>query len=373
MTNLRRLSAGESAQLDSVRGCSALVVAVAHANQLIVAPVFDKGAYGFGFLAQSAVMVFFVLSGFLIRKSISGNKMRNNGRFLVIEFAVDRVLRIRPPLAMSVGLLVILALAAPYAFPSGTSQFLQLEGQSPGRIGIEINYTELLGALFALNGYLTDTPRSNGPLWSLSIEVGYYLLAAVIATPSGYWKLLSTPVIAVLGWLAWNNDLFFFYAPVWWSGYGLALLHDHGKLLPRGFLIAVGSIALTLATYAGYLHVQDHTPRDSWYALVAFNLLIGAAFTTLLAQALAGTVRFPEVFKGAAPYSYTLYVVHVPLLLFIFRVSQEFISQSVPRALLIAACSSCTIVLFARYIARLVEIAPMRVALRRRPSSTGAA
>ena len=368
MSNPTRLFASESAQLDSARGFSALVVVVAHTNQFIVAPVFGKWTTALGLLAQSAVMVFFVLSGFLIGKSISGNVARHGGRFSALEYAIDRTLRIWPPLALAVAGLVALAWAAPWIFPSGTADFLQLEGQTPGRSGIEIDRKELLGALFALNGYLTDTPRSNGPLWSLSIEVGYYVAAAIIAIPRGWWKVLSIPAIAGLGWLAWNNDQFFYYAPVWWLGYGLSMLHDRGKSLPKAFLIACMAVSLMCAAYAGHLSIVDPVPRSAWHALVAFNLLIGTAFAALLGLILTGAVRIPAIFKGAAAYSYTLYVIHTPLLLFIFGVTQTFIGPSIWRAMFIAAGSVAAIVLAAHWSARFVENLPMQAVKKRRLS-----
>lgn len=366
MSNFRRLSASESAQLDSARGFSALVVAVAHTNQFLVAPVFSKWAPALGLLAQSAVMVFFVLSGFLIGKSISANEARNNGRFSALDYAIDRAVRIWPPLALSIGGLVALAWIAPLFFPSGTASFLQLDGQTPGRVGIEIDRNELLGALFGLNGYLTDTPRSNGPLWSLSIEVGYYVVAGVVAIPRAWWKLASLPVVAGLCWLAWNNDQFFYYAPVWCLGYGLSMLHDRGKMLPRTLLIWCVAISLACAAYAGHRSIVEADARSAWHALVAFNLLIGLAFGSLLAMVLMGGMRFSMRFRSAASYSYTLYVIHTPLLLFIFGVTQVFIGQSIWRAVCVGVSAILTVVLAANWSAKLVEGLPMQAVKKRR-------
>uniref|UniRef100_C6BBQ8 Acyltransferase 3 n=1 Tax=Ralstonia pickettii (strain 12D) TaxID=428406 RepID=C6BBQ8_RALP1 len=366
MSHFRRLSTSESAQLDSARGFSALVVAVAHTNQFIVAPVFSKWAPALGLLAQSAVMVFFVLSGFLIGKSISANEARNNGKFSALDYGVDRLVRIWPPLALSIGGLVALAWIAPFFFPSGTASFLQLDGQAPGRVGIEIDRNELLGALFCLNGYLTDTPRSNGPLWSLSIEVGYYVVAGVVAIPRAWWKLASVPVVAGLCWLAWNNDQFFYYAPVWCLGYGLSVLHDRGTSLPKSLLIWCAAISVACAAYAGHRSIVEPDARSAWHALVAFNLLIGLAFGCLLAMVLAGAVTLPATFKSAASYSYTLYVIHTPLLLFFFGVTQAFIGPSIWRAMLIAAGSIAAVVLAARWSAKFVESLPMQAIKKRR-------
>ncbi len=205
---------------------SAFAVVIGHANQILIAPAYDKLNPVMGLLAQSAVMIFFVMSGFLIGKSVSSNIARHGGRFLLVKYLVDRVIRIWPPLFFSLAFIVCLYKLAPLFFPSGTNAFLPAPGHTLARTAFTSDPTQLYGAALMLNGFVTDTPSANGPLWSLSIEVWYYFLAAILAVPRGWWKVLALPFAGAVIWLGMNNEAFLYYLPVWWAGYLLAVLHN---------------------------------------------------------------------------------------------------------------------------------------------------
>jgi len=163
------LRANESAQFDSLRGASAIAVVIGHSNQILIAPTYDGLSEWLGLLAQAAVMVFFVLSGFLICKSISGNIAKHQGYFSLTKYVGDRFIRIWPPLLFSLALMAFLYLLAPVVFPSGSNAFLAPTKNALVRTAFTFDLTQALGAGLALNGFFTDTPSANGALWSLSI------------------------------------------------------------------------------------------------------------------------------------------------------------------------------------------------------------
>ena len=73
--------------MDVLRGASALIVAFAHSFQIFVLPYF--GLYGFphlftSWLATYAVVTFFIVSGFMIRLSVSNHSDENG--FNIIKF-----------------------------------------------------------------------------------------------------------------------------------------------------------------------------------------------------------------------------------------------------------------------------------------------
>lgn len=351
----KRLTESESAQLDSVRGASALVVAIAHANQTIIAPMHAGASLALGFAAQASVMVFFVLSGFLIGKSINGNLNRHNGRFAIGQYAIDRVLRIWPPLLLALLLIVAMQHLSPFVFPSGSSSFLQSPGESPARTGLTYTASEILGAALGLNGYLTDTPTANGPLWSLSIEIWYYALAAIVALPRGWWRLLAVPVAAGLMQLAQNNSQFFYYLPVWAAGYVVAILHDR-RIFPSLSIILIAIAGcLTAAAWNGYQSSTIIDGKLSWLALVRFNVFFGFAACWLLMLLLQGRLRISTAARSSAAYAYTLYVIHFPLLLFIYGVFQPWINRGMVQSIAIAAGSVLVIVVLSRTLSRVVE------------------
>ena len=83
----------DSEWLDAVRGFSAIVVLVAHINQVYNLPIVGLNGFMhlfFGIAARYAVISFFVLSGFLITTSILKN-ISNNKRFDALDFFKRRL------------------------------------------------------------------------------------------------------------------------------------------------------------------------------------------------------------------------------------------------------------------------------------------
>lgn len=103
----RPIQSEVSAQINSIRGISALIVLFAHCNQIIISPAHHELYAIFGIIAQSSVMVFFVLSGFLIGKSLTRNASSENG-FSLARYTIDRANRILPPLIFATVILLIL-------------------------------------------------------------------------------------------------------------------------------------------------------------------------------------------------------------------------------------------------------------------------
>jgi len=124
MTNRLHLKEGVSHQLDSLRGFAALIVLVGHTNQVLIDPISSLITPLCGLLAQSGVMLFFALSGWLIGKSIACNILRYDGLFDFRAYIFDRFIRIFPTLVASLLLLVILCEFSPKFFNSGSNLFV---------------------------------------------------------------------------------------------------------------------------------------------------------------------------------------------------------------------------------------------------------
>ncbi|MGO4325653.1 acyltransferase family protein [Cupriavidus sp. 2TAF22] len=363
----RPLTGAESDQLDSLRGMSAFAVVVGHANQILVAPASDKLSPLMGLLAQSAVMVFFVLSGFLIGKSVSGNVARHGGTFSLARYLGDRIIRIWPPLLVSLLLIFCLFKLAPLLFPSGTNAFLPAPGHALARSAFISDNTQLLGSALMLNGFVTDTPNANGPLWSLSIEVWYYVLAALLAVPRGWWKLLALPLIGTVIWHGANNEQFLYYLPVWWAGYLLAVLHDDGLLRRAKLWWCAVAVFFAAALWFGLRFLwasYAHDPvADQLITIARFNIAIGFGVFALLALMLQGRIRVRAFARKAARYSYTLYIIHAPLLLFAFGVLQPHVQDSIGRSVLASVIAILGVSLLSIAVSRVVENRALLVSL----------
>ena len=120
-------------------------------------------------LAGLAVNIFFVLSGFLITKSMMA------GRDLV-RYGVSRALRIYP------ALLVNILLTAFIAGPLLTTMPLQEYFQSNLLWKYVENNLPMWNAVYHLPGVYTDHPHDavNGSLWTLPLEIRCYVAVGVL-------------------------------------------------------------------------------------------------------------------------------------------------------------------------------------------------
>jgi peptidoglycan/LPS O-acetylase OafA/YrhL len=140
--------------LDGVRAIAFGLVFVSHAGLSHAIP----GGFG--------VMVFFVLSGFLIT-TLLRLEYKRNGDLSFKGFYLRRALRILPPLFVTLIFLTILHLVMGYAAP------ITLPG---------LLYPSLfLGNYFLHFDNPVGTPDGFGVVWSLAIEEHYYLLFPPLA------------------------------------------------------------------------------------------------------------------------------------------------------------------------------------------------
>lgn len=346
------VSNDQSIRLDSLRGLSALLVAAAHAFQVFVAPV-DHTLYGAcGLLAQAAVMVFFVLSGFLITKSIT---RRYAAGFSASRYAADRANRIVPPLIVSLAICLALWWLAPFVFSTGTREFMQAS-TFMARPRFEVDALSLAGSLLFLNGFITKNISANAPLWSLPFEVWYYVAAGLIAHYRG--SLGAIAAIVLIACLGAMNKFFALYSLVWFAGSFVCIAHNNGYTLRRAIPaagIAFSIFAIFIGGYYLYTFASFDSPAQINMKVVAiYNLSIGLSFSCFLLLLLQGRARSTVVLSGTSAFSYTLYVIHFPVLIFLYGALQPYVLKLTPAMLAaIAGFTLCLIV--SKYTAKHVE------------------
>jgi len=303
----RSITPEQSAHLNMWRGLAALVVVVAHAIQ-IYAPDIERLPSGF---AIAAVMVFFVLSGFLVQKSLA--RHFRGGAYDWRGFARARANRILGPFVVSLGLVLVLWAVAPLVFQSGDRTFLT----PTTREGFSLDGFART-ALF-LNNFTGETLLANGPLWSLTYEVWYYLIAGLLgAAFAGHrigWTVIPLTLLLIVA-----DFRFAVWGMGWCAGFGLSILHGHGILdrAPR-WLSTAGATVPIIA-----LAVLAACP-DSFEgkAILLFGFSFGGWFTVHLVRVLTGgRIIQIAILRSTAPFSYSLYIIHFPLLLFCYGISE---------------------------------------------------
>ncbi len=304
-----------SATLDFLRWIAALLVLSEHVRAFYFPPFgqfinpgpFTKVFYVLTGFGHQAVMVFFVLSGFLVGGRVL-EKLENNS-FKLTDYALDRFTRIYP---VFLGSLIVTALCDwvgfTYFYDNGL--YSVIPGNPIGVIGYNVvnqwGVGEFLTDLFMLQGLMGPTFGSNGPLWSISMEFWYYFLFPAILLPF-YVKSLQQRfisillLIAIVGLLSLNVEFFTLFV-VWLLGVFVRRVKIPFCSTPFAFIVF---FCLLLNSRYGY---GNNYSKD---------LLMGIGCMLVIASLLNGG-HFPvfgaKFSKWAADFSYSVYCCHFPVI-----------------------------------------------------------
>ncbi len=295
--------------LDGLRGVSATVVVVGHAFAGVFGQLYPAWALLAGWCARVAVIVFFVLSGYVILLSV--RRMIDAGGFSTRQFAINRMARIYPPFFLSLALVWFIAILAAQGFLLPKSGFPVLEVM----LG---PFVFLRDAVF-LFGNGTPAQMINGPIWSLRLEVACYILTALCVAAlgqSGMMRIVPLVLafafaVAVLLRLegAWLGFLAF-------SAGGAAALRPQ----VAGYLPAAGIAGATLAAAALAFYLTGATGGkfEPHWSYVLFQLFAIGLALSLIVRSGAGLRYGQPTFARLhrlADGSYTLFITHYPVMI----------------------------------------------------------
>lgn len=258
-------------------------------------------------LGREAVIVFFVLSGYVI--AFTTNERSPNWR----EYFIARTSRI-----YSVALpILLLAFTAYFIYslisPDSVSNY-QLE-----KAYIYIPFHLLfLGELWTLS----EVPPWLGAYWSLSYEVWYYILFGTFFYTSGKIRTISVTLVAlVMGYKLW------LLAPIWFSGVALYYVVQKSERLPKkqDTIYLIGSV-FTLIFYKLFdidIYLRQ-LGKDIWWfdslslgsaerylADYLVTVIILVNFYYASKAALNFSDRAGNLIRNFASYTFTLYLLHV--------------------------------------------------------------
>jgi peptidoglycan/LPS O-acetylase OafA/YrhL len=178
----------QSSFLHLVRWLSALFVIVGHSQQI---GGWNNGVFVYvASHAHAAVIVFFVLSGYVIAESVE--RKRRFG-YTIKEYYADRISRIYSVLIPALILTVILDLFGNFFFPDRYAD-PQLIPQDSYFIRLFINAASLQG----IWGHRSQF-GSNPALWSIGYEFFYYIVYGLIVWKPRYWLVLALTFSCVVG------------------------------------------------------------------------------------------------------------------------------------------------------------------------------
>jgi peptidoglycan/LPS O-acetylase OafA/YrhL len=321
--------------LDGLRGLAALWVTVHHARWLLWEGVadgynrhperyslFSKGLmavlapFRFG---HEAVLFFFVLSGFVIHLGYARKLCAEGGgaRFGFWDYLWRRARRLYPPLlfAMVVTFLLDCAAACPIYF-GRTPYPLINDSIQPHHEG----FTAIMNLTFMM-GTWAPSWGTNEPLWTLHFEWWFYMiypLLWLVAKRSAIGATAFVVVLAAAGWLAQAagaSAAIIFLADVlvsllgWWMGGILADAYT-GRLRIRSAWVAWLSPLLFVTPC---LRLPVGPLNNGLYALGFTGLLAGC----LALRTRGASLRALVGLKPLGDMSYTLYVTHFPIFVFL--------------------------------------------------------
>jgi len=328
-----------------------LVVALDHAHGLFIEPHIGPAwtAILLSLGAHCAVMLFFVISGYMITMSILGNIMRN-GRFSFQEFLISRLVRIYPPLFYSIAI-CILFLFCIYGFglPGSTENPYHIGAYPQMRDIYTLSSADILNALKMNDGLLL----ANGPLWSLFIEFWIYAVAGltvfllsarrmVLKIAAGFFLFFC------IGKLFEVNAHSGFYLGIWLSGALIAVFNRYaGWFKTIHWKTTAGLLVLTVLIGSLFPDLVLAGGRIFGVRENLMQFLIVAFWASLALP----TLSLHNGFLGRSLHrlgdcSYTLYITHFPILLFVLSLYQYLVPISLMSSVVIAfvALSTCVLI-----------------------------
>lgn len=357
-----QISPLQSDLLDLSRWLAALLVVLAHLRGFIFKPP-QEVAEHMGFLwktfylatgfGHSSVMVFFVMSGFLV-----GGKVLErlaSGEFSWSKYLVDRGSRLYAVYLLA----LILGGALDYFGSRHLNSFGLYDQSFPGKVDtVAHDFQAALSVpVLAVNMGMCQTVLgpvfgSNEPLWSLANEFWYYLagpLLFFLLYPKGRRRwFVHLFALAGLGWFLPTNMRVFFL--VWLMG--AALYFVNGRLqLPLWMALILFFSSMCSA-------------RFRWLSGPFIgDFLIGLTFALLILAVAGSSRRLPghALSRKAADFSYSVYLCHFPLVVFLLSALYQLTGvglQGQPGLLLLALL--IVVLLFAYLYSYLISLVTER-------------
>jgi peptidoglycan/LPS O-acetylase OafA/YrhL len=318
---LLEMNGSRNSTLDMIRGLAALEVALGHLRYFLFVDfpqvahpgIWVKAFYYLTAFGHQSVVVFFVLSGYLVGGSVLASKREGFAR----RYSVQRLSRLWIVLLPC---LVGTAVFNTLGYHFGGADFLNGKLNPPMFIGpaghpVSTDFVTFLGNVFFLQKMVTPVYGDNGPLWSLANEFWYYVIFPLMyfgikqdarATFRTRFACTGAGLMILLA-LPWNVGLGFF---VWLAGMAVAALER------AGFKKAFGNKWYGLLALVA-CGISFHFSRYVGMPDIVLGLTFSAALLFLVRLSpLPRLIASPSVWLS--DFSYTLYLAHFSFVAFIW-------------------------------------------------------
>lgn len=334
VTKANRIPPGFGFLLDITRAFAAIMVFIEHLR----APLYhgfsnladtDKNVFvqiwffvaGFGF---EAVVIFFVMSGFLIGGN--GFIKISEGRFSLTGYTVDRIARLFVVLIPALILTFIIdRIGITYFSNTGfwngsNSNFSEKFGSFVENSGI----SNLVCNGVMLQSFRCPVYGSNVPLWSLSYEFWFYVIFFCFAFmkigKTGTAKLISVGSIVLISVIL--GDVFIKYLFIWIIGV-FAYIY-RGRKFRWPFVSAM--VYIFMAVISRLSGVGD-TSGSLMGTFILFGESISFGWVIISFKDIRWhpAIWLSGLGSRLASFSYTLYLIHFPVMLIVVAIISKII------------------------------------------------
>lgn len=325
-----------SIYLDLIRFSAAFAVLLDHSSGMGITGGFLWPLARYG---QTAVMIFFVLSGYVI-SYVSTTKEKN-----IIDYSYARISRLYS--------VIIPALIVTIISNELGNIYIQDQYTGPWDSNRAYEYYRYLITLLMMQDVwgIGLTPTNNGSFWSLSFEFVYYIFFAILF----YIKHLNIRVffLVLAGLIAGPTIILLF--PIWLLGYYAHRFHSQSKhKLGRGGAYAIFLVATIVLIfspiYRDYFEVSfSYINRESIIGdyVDAFSFFCHLLAAPFIAKKMGGILfKFKQIIVFCAGLTFSLYLFHLPLVRFFAGIS-PFIEtpSSVLNRLFVLGCTLAVVLL----------------------------
>jgi peptidoglycan/LPS O-acetylase OafA/YrhL len=280
---------------------------------------------------REAVIVFFVLSGYLV----GGNVLRqiSTGKFKGSNYFLARFSRIYTVLIPALAVVWVLDHLGMVFFNNSA---IYTDVYRVGSVTIDLHLAHrlgwhaLIGNLLMLDGTTVPAFGTDGPLWSLAYEWWYYMImlaVAIAAVPSNGWLKRSAGGIAIIAMGALLPQQMLLYGSIWALGAGVAILPRFPRVsVPIG--IAGWTFALLFSRFTHSIAGIDQPEGVVDGFLHDFVVGFGYCFFLVaVLQSDTQRVFLSRLNQRFANFSYSMYLTHFPIMVFLGAVLHEMLGE----------------------------------------------
>lgn len=306
--------------LDSIRGIASLYVAIAHCRGVLwiggneyrnINPVENWNIWEYAMVGSSMltklavefVIVFFLLSGFSIAHSLSGNKSP-------LSFYKRRFIRIYPPYVAALVWAGLVFVITRYAYPEWYDGSLtKFAFTRTTEMNNYFDTSVMLKNFFYMpfNGFIT-------PFWSLTYEVIFYLLAPFVLLRANIYIVISVLLFGLNIFFpgmikSWSVPLYlhnFIFVYNIYFALGVALYNYYEPVMQFFSLFGKKIFILLIFISLGGMYGLNFYTRGE----TAANFMISAVFSILLITFFTSYKVRVEWLIKVGQFSYTLYITH---------------------------------------------------------------